>query len=175
MALRLGGEGQKLWHDIALLLVLAEEEAMGDRNYGLLTMWMSPSQARFPSMEEAVEKLTTCTPCRPNWPYTFMQLYEGTHHAPLSKERHLGILPQRGAQVTPCRQISELQVCQLLIAGLQVIYPIGLNGCDRPVITPLPEPLASGISLTVGKPVYLEIDILPSPVEELDWKVLPLS
>ena len=40
------------------LLVQAEEEATGDRKYGLLTIWVNPCQARVPSMEEAVGKLT---------------------------------------------------------------------------------------------------------------------
>ena len=30
----------------------------GGRNYGLFTVWVNPSQARVPSMEEAVGKLT---------------------------------------------------------------------------------------------------------------------
>ena len=47
-------EGQKLCHNITFLLVQAEEEATGDRNYGLSTMLVNPSQARVPSMEEAV-------------------------------------------------------------------------------------------------------------------------
>ena len=81
----------------------------------------------------------------------------------------------RGAEATPCGQISQLDVCQLLIAGPQVVYPIGLNGCNEPIITSLPEPLASSISLTVGEPVYLEIDILPSLVEEPDQKIPPLG
>ena len=80
----------------------------------------------------------------------------------------MGILPWRGAEVNPCGQISQLEVCQPLITGTQVAYPIGLNGCDDPIITSLPEPLAYGVSLTTGEPVYLEIDILPSPAEELD-------
>ena len=42
-------------------------------------------------------------------------------------------------------------------------------------MTPLPEPLASSVSLTTGKPVYLEIDIPPSLVKELDQKLLPLG
>ena len=42
------------------------------------------------------------------------------------------------------------------------------------IITSLPELLASSISLTAGKPVYLEIDIPPPTVEEPDQKVLPL-
>ena len=87
----------------------------------------------------------------------------------------MSILPQRGAEATPCGQISQLEVCQLLITGPQVIYPIGLNGYDEPIITSLLDLLASGKSLTAGKPVYLQIDIPPPPVEELDQKVLPLG
>ena len=42
------GEGQKLCHDIAFMLVLAEKEATGAINYGLLTILVNPSQARSP-------------------------------------------------------------------------------------------------------------------------------
>ena len=54
-------------------------------------------------MEEAVGKLIAWASSGPNWPNALVQLYEGTHHAPLPKEGHLGILPQRGVEVTPCR------------------------------------------------------------------------
>ena len=37
-SLKVWGEGQKLCHDIAFLLISAEEEVTGDRNYGLLTI-----------------------------------------------------------------------------------------------------------------------------------------
>ena len=168
-------ERQKSCYDITFLLVLTREEATGDRKYGLLTVWVNPSQARVPSMEEAVGKLTTWISSGPNWPYTLVQLHKGTHHAPLPKEGHLGILPQRGAEATPCRWISQLDVCQLLIAGAQVAYPIGLNRCKEPIITSLLEPLAYGVSLTAGKPVYLEINILSSPAGEPDWKVPPIG
>ena len=126
-------------------------------------------------MEEVVGKLTAWTSRGPNWPYTLVWLHKGACHVPLPQEGHLGILPHRGAEVTPCGQISQLEVCQLLVASPQVIYPIGLNGCDEPVITSLPELLASSVSLTTGEPVYLEINIPPSPVEELDQKVPPLG
>ena len=126
-------------------------------------------------MEEAVGKLTACTFNGPNQPYTLVQLHKGAHYVPLPKEGHVGILPHRGAEATPCRLISQLEVCQLLATSPQVIYPIGLNGHDEPVITSLPEPLASGIGLTAGNPVYLEINILPLLVEDPDQKVLPLS
>ena len=78
-------------------------------------------------------------------------------------------------EVTPYGLISQLEVCQLLMASLQIIYLIGLNGHDEPIITSLPEPLANGISLTAGEPVYLEINIPPPQVEEPDQKVPPLG
>ena len=77
--------------------------------------------------------------------------------------------------MTPCRQISQLEVCQLLISGLQVAYPIGLNGCEEPIITSLLESLANGISHTRGKSIYLEIDIPQSPAEEPDQKAPPIG
>ena len=126
-------------------------------------------------MEEAVGKLTTWVSSGPNWPYDLVQLHKGTCHAPLPKEGHLGILPQRGAELTPYGQISQLEVCQLLISSPQVTYPIGLNGHEEPIITSLPESLANGVSLTGGKSVYLEIDIPQSLAEELDWKVPPIG
>ena len=115
--------------------------------------------------------LTAWVSSGPNWPYALVQLHKDTCHAPLPKEGHLGILPQGGAEMTACRRISQLEVCQLLISGLQVAYPVGLNGCEEPIITSL----ANGISLTGGKSVYLEIDIPQSMAEELDWKALPIG
>ena len=119
-------------------------------------------------MEEAVEKLTACSSSRTNWPFALVQMYEGPLHGPLPKDRHLGILPQRGVEETPCVWISQLEVCQILAAGPQVIYPVGLNGHDEPIVTTLPEPLASSVNLTTSKYIYLGIDILSLPVEEPD-------
>ena len=125
--LKVWGEGQKPHHNIAFLLVWLEDPT-GDRHYGLSIVWANPSQVRAASMEEAIRKLTACTSSGTDWPYILVWLHEGTCHVPLSKEGHLGILPQRGAEVVPCGQFSQLEVCQLLAAGPQVVYPIGLNG-----------------------------------------------
>ena len=57
--------------------------------------------------------------------------------------------------------------------GLQVIYPVGLNWHEVPVITPLPKSLANGTSLTQGKSIYLKVDIPQSITEESDQKALP--
>ena len=145
-SLKVWGKVQKPCHDIAYLLVLVEN-AMKDRQYGISLVWVNPNQVRAATMEEAVKKLTACTSSGTNWPYTLAQLYEGPCYAPLPKDKHLGILPQGKAEETPCGQISQHEVCQLLAASPQVVYPIGLNGHDEPIITTLPELLDSSISL----------------------------
>ena len=91
----LGGETENLPY-IAFLLILAEEEATGDRRYGLLTMWVNPCQARVHSMEEAARELTIWVSSGPNWPYALVWLHEDTCHVPLPKEGHLGICLKEG-------------------------------------------------------------------------------
>ena len=141
--------------------------------YSLSTVWVSPHQARVPTVEEVVRELTALVPSRPKWPYTLVWLNKDTHHVTLPREGHLGILPKGGTNSASCGRISQLEVFQLLISGLQVIYPVGLNGCEVPLKNPLPKSLANGTSLTGGKSIYLEVDIPQSIVEEPDWKVLP--
>ena len=164
------GDKEKFYNDISFLLVSAEEEVTGNRKYGLSTIWVNPCQARVPYMEEAVRELTTLVSSGSDWPYALVQLNKDTHHVPLPKEGHLGILPEGGTHSTACGRISQLEVCQLLISGLQVAYWVGLNGCEDPIITSLPKSLANGISLTGGRSIYLEVDI-PQPIaEEPDQK-----
>ena len=174
-SLKAWGEKQKIHHDIVFLIIQAEEEAIGDMKYGLSTIWVNPCEARVHSIEEAVRELTDWVSSGPDWPYSLVWLHEDTHHVPLPKEGHLGILPQGGAEMAACRRISQLEVCQLLISGLLVAYPVGLNGHEETVITSLPESLANSVTLTRGKSVYLEIDILQSMAEEPDWKALPIG
>ena len=173
-SLKVWGEVQKPHHDVAFLLVWVEN-AMGDRHYGISVVWANLNKVRAASLEEAVKKLTACTSSGTNWPYALAWLHEGTCHVPLPKEGHLGFLPQRGVEEAPCGWISQLEVCQILVASAQVVYPIGLNGYEEPVITSSPEPPAGGVSLTAGKPIYLGIDIPSPPVEELDQKIPPLG
>ena len=148
---------------------------MQGRHYSIFLVWVHPNQVRVVTIEEVVEKLTAYTSSGVNWPYALAQLCEDPHHAPLPKNKHLGVLPQGKAQETFCGQISQLEVCQLLAAGPQVIYPIGLNGHNEPIITTLPDLLDSGISLITSKHIYLEIDIPSPPIEEPDHKMPPLE
>ena len=92
-------------YDTAYLLVWVENDRK-DRHYVISMVWVNPNQVRAATMEEVVTKLTACISSGINWPYALSQLYEGPHHAPLSKNGHLGILPQRGVEGTPCGQIS---------------------------------------------------------------------
>ena len=73
------------------------------------------------------------------------------------------------------RRVSQLQVCQILSSGSQVVYPAGLNGCEVPLITSLLEPLAKGINLLGGKPIHLKVDIPQSNTEGPELKALPLG
>ena len=76
------GEKQKIHYDIAFLLILAEEEATGDRKYGLLTIWVNPCQTRVCSMQEVARELTAWVSSGPNWPYAFVWLHKDTCFAP---------------------------------------------------------------------------------------------
>ena len=144
-----------------------------ERQYGMSLVRVNPNQTRTSTIEEAVEKLAACPSSGTDWPYVLVQLYEGSGHVPLPKGKHLGILPQGKAEETSCGWISQLNVHQLLSASPQMVYPSGLNGCDEPIITTLPEPLSSSMSIITSKHPYLEIDI--SPNRESDIKVLPIG
>ena len=166
------GNTQDPWHDMAYLLVHLGDTTE-ERQYGVSLVWVNPNQTRASTMEEAVEKLAACPSSGTDWPYALAQLYEGSGHVPLPKGKHLGILPQGKAEETSCGQISQLNVCQLLSASPQVVYPSGLNGHDEPIITTLPEPLSSSMSIIASKHPYLEINIPPNG--ESDTKVLPIG
>ena len=117
-------------------------------------------------MEEALGILSACISSGPNWLYVFTQLYKGSNHTPLPMDKHLGILPWGKVEESPHGQISQLEVCQLLSTGPQVIYPVGLNRCNQSVTIDLLEPLHSGSSVTTDEHPYLQIDIpLPTPKE----------
>ena len=57
----------------------------------------------------------------------------------------------------------------------QVIYPVGLNGCDQSVIIDLLEAMHSSSSVTTDEHPHLQINIpLPTP-EEPEHTTLPLG
>ena len=170
--LKIWGDIQKP-HDGMSYLLVKVEDASEVEGYGVALVWISPHQAWASMMEEALEILSTCISCGSDWPYVLTQLYEGANHAPLPKDKHLGILPQGKAE-GPCGQISQLKVCQLLSARPRVIYLSGLNGSNQSVID-LPGSLHNGSSVITDEHPYIKIDI-PSPMpKEQDCANLPLG
>ena len=133
--------------------------------FGLSTMWVHPFQARAPTTGEAVKLLTLLSSAGSDCPYTLMQLNGDACHVPLPKEEQLSIQDMGGTNSTTCRRVSQLQVCQLLSSGSQIVYLVGLNGCEVPVISSPPEPMAKGINLLSSKPIYLKVDIPQSNTE----------
>ena len=169
-SLKAWGNPGKFQSDVAFLLVLTEECTAEDRVYGLSTIWVNPYQGRVSSVEEAVKKMAQLIPTRPDWLYALVQLNADACHAPLPKEGHLSILVEGGTSSATCGQISQLDICQLLSSGSQVIYPVGLNRCEIPVIMSLPKSLAKDMTMLGGKPIYLSVDILQSAVKGQESK-----
>ena len=85
--------------------------------YGISLVWINPNQIQVPTIEEAVRTLSAHISSRLDWPYALIQLYEGSSHTTLPKDKHLGILPQGKAEESSYGQISQLEVHQLLSAG----------------------------------------------------------
>ena len=141
--LKVWGDTQKPWDSMAYLLVKVEDVSKV-KGYSMALEWISPHQAQASMMEEALGILSTCVSSGPDWLYVLTQLYEGTNHAPLPKDKQLGIL-HRGEVESPYGWISQLEVHQLLSARLQVVYPVGLNGGNQSTTIELPGPLHSRI------------------------------
>ena len=97
-------------------LLVHTGDTLGAKSYGLALVWISPHQVQASTMEEAIGTLSTCISSGSNWPYALAQLYEGSNHTPLLKDRHIGILPQGKLEESPYGQISQLKVHQLLSA-----------------------------------------------------------
>ena len=169
-SLKVWGEGQKPHHNIALLA------GLGRRHHGGQTLWPLYCMGKLWSSQGCFcggsgwetdclhlqwDQLALC-PSMAAWGHSPCTTPQGWALGHPTSERGRG---------GPLWLDQQLEVCQLLVASPQVIYPVGLNGHDEPIITSLPEPLASGVSLTTGESIYLDIDIPSSPVEEPDQKI----
>ena len=123
------GEAQK---QCCFLLILIEGCTVGDRVYGLSMMWVHPYQARVYTMEEVVKQLIPLTSTGLDWPYDLVQLKRDAHHVPLPMEGHLSIMVEGRTSSVTCGRISQVEFCQLLSLGSQVIYLVGLMDVKSP-------------------------------------------
>ena len=111
--LKIWGDIQEPHNDMAYLLVCTGDTSKA-KGYGLALVWISLHQVRASTMEEAIGTLSACISSGPDWPYALAQLYEGSNHTPLPKDKHISVLPQGKVKESPYGQISQLEVCQLL-------------------------------------------------------------
>ena len=132
---------------------------MGERVYRLAMVWVHPYQVRVSTIDEAAKQLAQLASTGSNWPYALVWLNSDACHMPLPTEGHLSVVMEGNTSNVPCRRIHQLEVCQLLGSGLQVVYPEGLNGCHVSVITSLPESLSNGVTMLQGKPTFLQVDL----------------
>ena len=97
--LKVWGDAQEPHNSMAYLLMCTEGSSKA-RSYGMALVWISPhqAQAQASTMEEALGTLSACVSSGPDWPYVLAQLYKGSNHTSLPKDKHLGILPQRKAE-----------------------------------------------------------------------------
>ena len=98
-------------------------------------VWVHSYQARVSTIDSTAEQLAQLASTGPNWPYAMVQLNGNACHVPLPTEGHLSVMVEGSMSNVPYRKICQLEVCQLLSSGTQVVYPEGLNGCQVPVIT----------------------------------------
>ena len=160
ISLKVWDDPEKFWSDITFLLVLTKECTVGERVYSLAMIWANPYQAKVSSMAEVIKWLTLLTSTGSNWPYILVQLNGDACHVPLPTEEHLSIMVKGSTSSVPCRGVSQLEVHQLLSLGSQLVYLVGLNGCQVPLITSLPKLLARGANILGGKPASLPVDVL---------------
>ena len=82
-------------------LLVHTGDALEAQNYSISLVWISPHQVQASTMEKAVGTLSTYISSGPDWPYALAQLYKGSSHTPLPREKHLGILPQGKVEESP--------------------------------------------------------------------------
>ena len=88
---------------MAYLLLAPAQEADEERRFGLVALWVHPSQTLLPLLEEVARKLTLLISMKEDWPYAFTWVCEDLQHIPLSDAGHVSIM----VDVAPSRSASE--------------------------------------------------------------------
>ena len=125
------GDPKRPRFGIAYLLPAQEVEE--ERRFGLVVVWVHPSQPLLPSLEEVTRKLTLLINMKEDWPYAFMWVCKDSQHIPLSDAGHISIMGDGAPSRSTCGHLSQQGVYQLLQVGSEVAYPEGLN------MVPLPK------------------------------------
>ena len=173
--LKAWGDPKKFQSNVTFLLVLPKEGAVGERVYRLTMVWVHPYQARVSTIDDMAKQLAQLASTGANWPYALVWLNGDAHHMPLPTEGHLGVMMEGNASNVPYGKIYQLEVCQLLGSGSQVVYLEGLNRCQVPVVMSLPESLSNGMTMLKGESTFLQVDLSQSATKEQESKDLSLG
>ena len=153
--LKVWGDPEKFCSDVTFLLVLPKEGVVGEGVYRLAMLWVHPYQARVSMIDDTAKQHAQLASTGPNWPYALVQLNGDVHHMPLPTEGHLSVMMEGNTSNVPCGKICQLEVHQLLSSGSWVVYLEGLNRCQVPVITSLPESLCNCVTMLKGESTFL--------------------
>ena len=104
-----------------------------------MVVWVHPSQTLLPSLEEVARKLTLLINTKENWPYAFVWVCKDSQHIPISDAGHDSVMVGGAPSRSACGHLSQLEVCQHLQWGGEVVYPKGLNGGLEPLWVSLPK------------------------------------
>ena len=115
-SLKIMGDIQEPCNNMAYILVYTGD-ALEAQNYSISLVWINPNQVWVSTMEEVVRTLSAYISSGTDLPYALAQLYKGSSHTPLPKDKHLGILSQGKTEKSSYGQINQLEVCQFLSTG----------------------------------------------------------
>ena len=168
-------------------MITPKKTIQGEVAFSLTMVWAHPYQAHLSSMDKAVKKITLLANSGNNWVYTFVWFNEDAQHVPLPKEGHLRTMIDGTPSRNTCRHLHQLEVWQLLQCRDHMVYPKGLNGDLKPVLTfPIKNtcPRWEYTWWTYHKPSFISVDLfqftlgitcLRSQLPAKDLPPLPLS
>ena len=171
--MKVWGDAKRFYSDVVFLLVLPKEGIVGERTYGLTMVWVYPYQAKVSTINGTAKQLTQLASTGPNWPYALVQINRDACHMPLPTKGHLSVMAEGSTSNVPYGKIHQLEVCQLLSSGSQVVYPEGLSGCQVPVIMTLSESLSNGMTMPEGKSTFLQVDLSQSAKRSKSLRPFP--
>ena len=116
-------------------------------------------------MEEVIRTLSAYISSGPDWPYALAQLYKGSSHTPLPKDKHLGILPwgKGGGELLSVDQLVQSLPAPFHWATSSLFCRFEQGG------------QTSYYHSTTNKHPYMRIDIPPPPLEESEHTASPVD
>ena len=125
---RVWGDAEKPWQDMAFLLIMPSITTIYERVFGLVTVWAHPHQASYSTLVEVACKLVLLVDGSTGWAYTFVQLNEALYHSPLLSEGHVSTMMEGTPNADAHSWLHRLKVCKLLQHKAMVVCLEDLNG-----------------------------------------------